>query len=109
MYKPVKDQSQDRRSKYAFVCTLIKKLNQVALRNRIIQRNLKSASPLSKRCRSSQVSECKQSDFSCSTDSLHIDHANQQENSVQQQQWDEMFDCAFEAIHDEAFVDFLNE
>ena len=110
MYKPVKDQSQSRPSKNAFVCKLIKKLNQVALRNRIIQRNLKSASPLAKRCRSSPVSECKQSDFSCSTDSLNVEHvANQQENPFQQQQWDEMFESAFEAIHDETFVDFFNE
>ena len=110
MYKPVKVQSRVRPSQRAFVCTLIKKLNQVALRNRIIQRNLKSVSPLDKRFRSSQVSECKQSDFSCSTDSLNVGHAaNQQENSFQQQQWDEMFESAFEAIHDETFVDFFNE
>ena len=94
-------------TKRAFVCTLIKKLNQVALRNRIIQRNLTSVSPLTKRSRASKQSEYEQT---CPTKSFHSDpDANQEETSFPQEIWDEMYDSAFEAIQDVSFVDFFNE
>ena len=105
MYKLAKTRASP--TKRAFVCTLIKKLNQVALRNRIIQRNLNSVSPLTKRSRASKQSECEQT---WPTMSIDLDpDASQEESSFPHEVWDEMYDSAFEAIQDVSFVDFFNE
>ena len=90
-------------SSHVFVCTLIKKLNQVAAHQRFIQRNLKSvASTLNRRFRPSRRSKTELDDESSSAADFFEfeDMSHLQEESVPQQLWDEMFDCALEAMGD---------
>ena len=90
-------------SSHVFVCTLIKKLNQVAAHQRFIQRNLKSvASTLNRRFRPSRRSKTELDDESSSAADLFEseDMSHLQEESVPQQLWDEMFDGALGAMGD---------
>ena len=86
-----------------FVCTLIKKLNQVAAHQRFTQRNFKSvASTLNRRFRPSRRSKPELDDESSSAADFFEseDMSHLQEESVPQQLWDEMFDGALGAMGD---------
>ena len=89
----------------AFAYTLIKKLNLVAARHRVIQRNLISVStPLAKRFRtalSDGSKSRKAQEEKNSTDVLSLSQS--QEDLVPQQLWDELFEIAIEAITEEIF------
>ena len=88
-------------SSRVFANNLIRKLNRVAARKRVIQLNLKLVSLLQKRPRNSlrrRCSKCVSSESTLSTDEMNSDLVP--EDSVPQQLWDAILDSAFEAIGD---------
>jgi hypothetical protein len=106
----------------AFAGALIKKLNEIATRNRIIQRSLHSVSARMEerfKCKhlrdESTAIECNSNNFALDLDfptfPLHntsdLELPNfPQEDPVPQQEWDELFESAFEAIGDRSIEAF---
>jgi hypothetical protein len=81
----------------AFDGALIKKSNDHAKFSRIIQRSLQSVS-----VRTKQISDTRNTDKCNSDDTaseLELSYCHE-EDLVPQQQWDELFESAFEAISD---------
>ena len=98
----------------SFACSLIKKLNQVAARNRVIQRHVRplAAGVLSnRRCRVLHHIGCDEnlSGMSTSTCSEKVQSFDStfMEDVVPQEEWDDLYEKAFQAI-EEGPVDFLD-
>jgi hypothetical protein len=84
-----------------FASELIKKLNGVAVRNRIIHRSLHSLSGrMERKSKSSRPGTCTASkEVKNSRDSnSFLEYDYFREDDVPQQQWDELFESAFTAI-----------
>jgi hypothetical protein len=87
----------------SFACSLIKKLNLIAARNRVIPRHLRSAVLLARRMPIDERPIISNSFDNC----VELACAPQ-ENKVPQKEWDDLFESAFQVIRSDSMDPFEN-